>query len=161
MKIVFFIVITIVYNAKSFEYKCENSRSCAKKGHCLNSTHCECDKGYITTEENEYQCDYHQLSKRNAFLISFFIGPTGIDQLYYGHIVYGVLKVFINLFCLIFGVFMIAKGKNANNDIVIVIGKLFETGSIVILTIWWLIDWILIICNYYKDSNGQKLYNDL
>ena len=156
-----FIFIKMIIMSNCFEYKCLNSTSCARKGVCLNETHCLCNKGYITTEESDYQCDYKQLSKRNAFLISFFIGPTGIDQLYYGHIIYGVLKLLINMILLIFGVFLIGKGKKINNDIVIVIGKLFETGSTVIITIWWLVDWILILCNYYKDSNGKELYSDL
>ena len=43
-----FIFIEMIIMSNCFEYKCLNSTSCARKGVCLNETHCLCNKGYIT-----------------------------------------------------------------------------------------------------------------
>lgn len=69
-------------------------------GHCrlFNETAglCQCDNNYISRDGGS--CNYHQVSKLVAFLLSFFVGGFGVDWFvlarhHAGYIVAGVFKI--------------------------------------------------------------------
>jgi hypothetical protein len=73
-------------------------------------------------------CDYKQTSGLVAFLVSFFVGEFGVDW------------------------FILARG-NAGY-IVAGIFKLLTAGG---FGIWWLVDWIRVLCESFHDGNGVAL----
>jgi hypothetical protein len=41
------------------------------------------------------------------------------------------------------------------------IAKIIELICFILLIIWWFVDWIMILCNFYKDENGLSLFKDI
>ena len=112
---------------------CVNEYDCGLNGNCkqINSTSsiCACNTGYITADINSV-CNYQQITKLEAFLVSFFVGCLGVDW------------------------FILARG----NSLYIGLGvlKFLTCGG---CGIWWICDWIRIICSSFYDGNGQPLAN--
>ena len=148
---------------QKFKYLCLDSSSCSKNGICLNKTHCNCSKGYKTIIIQEvfpslFQCNYFQKSKLTAFLISFFLGPLSFDQFYLGNNILGLIKLFIPSSLILVGVSMFIIGKKNDSRTIQICGKILEFNATILLIIWWFIDWILILSNYYKDLNNVEMF---
>lgn len=75
-------------------------------------------------------CIYQQKLKLTAFLLSFFVGFFGIDWFY----------------------------LSVGNAAYIIAGfiKLMTLGG---FGIWWLVDWIRLLCNAFLDGNGITLFD--
>ena len=78
------------------------------------------------------RCVYPAKSKLVAFLLSFLVGGMGVDWFY-------------------------LSGGHASY-IVAGILKLLTFGG---LGVWWLTDWIRILCDSFYDGAGNSLYQDL
>ncbi len=77
-----------------FVFECQNSTSCFNHGKCLNTTHCKCSDYYTTIyNKDNIQCNYLKLSKKRAFLLSFFLGSSGVDHFYIGNFILGMIKL--------------------------------------------------------------------
>ena len=150
-------------NTSQFNSVCVNNSSCSNNGYCLNSTHCKCLEGYTTLKNQEqnpdfYQCSYYQKNKKIAFLLSFFLGPLSFDHFYLGNNTLGYCKLFIPCFFIILGVSIFIMGKTKASANAKVIGKSIEFIATILIIFWWLIDWILILSNYYTDLNNVKIF---
>lgn len=150
-------------SSQQFIYTCNNSDSCSNNGKCLNLTHCQCNLGYITILNSEFnphffQCNYSKKSRTYAFLLSFFLGPLSMDCLYLGDNLLGMLKLTIPSALILIGVTFFVIGKTKDNIIYQVIGRVVEFIATLIIIIWWLIDWILIAANVKKDLNEIEMY---
>ena len=120
---------------KSFVQK--RSTACTVDADCGNGVcvqdgsslvyNCQCNSGYVD-DNNGTVCGYEQKSELVAFLLSFFIGVFGADWFY------------------------LCKG----NGLWIFAGimKLLTLGF---FGIWWLVDWIRILCGAFGDGNGYAL----
>ena len=109
--------------------KCTSDFDC-NHGRCTvyNATVSYCICDKNYLSVNNETCNYQQTSKLTAFLVSFFVGFLGVDW------------------------FVLAKG-NAGY-IVAGVFKLLTGGM---GGIWWLIDWIRILCDTFYDGNGYPL----
>ena len=61
------------------KFTCERNRDCGN-GTCFDDEgekYCVCDGNYINYEGGV--CNYHQVDKLTMFLVSFFVGPLGVD----------------------------------------------------------------------------------
>lgn len=91
---------------------------------------CDCNSKYINAvvAGETVACDYKQKGKLETFLLSFFVGPLGVDWFYLarGDVGYNVAGAF----------------------------KLITIGG---LGIWWLVDWIRILDDSFSDGNGVSL----
>jgi TM2 domain-containing membrane protein YozV len=139
-----------------------NNTEC-NNGLCEKSQ-CQCNPGYASFKGT---CNYEQKEKLTAFCLSFFIGLTGADWFYLScnnreYITKGVFKLF-SLLLFIFNIimlltvaktFLMALGLTDTNAVIVeavitIITTLFET--------WWLVDWIRILKNDFKDGNNISL----
>jgi hypothetical protein len=116
---------------QSISKYCNYDGDCNVNGDCkmINSTVgvCQCRFSYITTD-NDSICNYHQTTELEAFLLSFFLGYLGIDW------------------------FILAKGSGLYIGLGVL--KFFTGGG---CGIWWLVDWIRILCGAFPDGLGQPL----
>ena len=78
------------------------------------------------------RCVYPAKSKLVAFLLSFLVGGIGVDWFY-------------------------LSGGGASY-IVAGIFKLLTFGG---FGVWWLVDWIRILCDSFYDGEGNSLYQDM
>ena len=78
------------------------------------------------------RCSYRAKSKLVTFLLSFFTGGLGVDWFYLSDGYAGYI---------IAGIF-----------------KLITFGG---LGLWWLVDWIRILCDSFYDGGGNPLFQDL
>jgi hypothetical protein len=146
----------------NFTFTCQNSTNCNKHGNCMNTTHCNCDDYYTTLENlKNLQCNYLKLSQKKAFLLSFFLGPTAVDQLYLGHFFLGLIKLLIPLTTILLSLVLFFSGKRRNSYRMMIFGKVLELAGSITIIVWWLIDWVLILRNYYKDLNKVNMFSDL
>jgi hypothetical protein len=148
----------------NFTYICNDHSNCNYNGTCLNSSHCLCNEYYLTLTNIppfRIQCNYNQLSQSTAFLISFFLGPTGMDHIYIGKYYLGILKLFIPFSLIITGNIFFIIGQRKTADRMKIVGKLLEFSATIIIIFWWLIDWILFLTNIHKDENDISLYSDI
>lgn len=160
MYMLFFALSFNLMNSK--EFICNNEASCSNNGFCFNKTKCVCLDKYGTKEnELNVECNYIKRSKKTAFLISFFLGPIGIDQIYMGNALQGSMKIFISLLFILFGMGLYYLGKLKENHKLVISGKVLEIIGTIFIILWWLIDWVLILCNVTKDVHGQLLDSDL
>ncbi len=109
---------------------CSNDFDC-KNGICykLNNTSiCQCNRGWKYSKNGLNICDYEQKSKLGAFLLSFFVGGLGADWYYLSVGNGGYIAA---------GVF-----------------KFLTLGGV---GVWWLVDWIRILTNSFKDGQGYPL----
>lgn len=135
-------------------------------GTCVNNTTCACNNYYITYNKNRplkyySQCNYKQVSKLNAFLFSFFLGPTAMDLLYMGYIDNAAAKLLSPLVIILISIIMFFIGKRKDKIKLIVASKICELIATITIFIWWMMDWISILNNSYTDFNGVRLYEDL
>ena len=128
---------------------------------------CQCDRGYTTVTS---PCDQELKSQLAAFLVSFFLGMTGADWFYLSnHSTYyigiGALKfMLIGLagfvtyyymmgFLLIFQTLADPSSVTSRKKI----GVGFYVALLVVLMLWWLIDWMRVLTGHFKDGSGQDL----
>jgi len=71
-------------------------------------------------------------SKRDTFLVSFFVGWTGADWFY------------------------LSAGSFAY-----IVGGVFKLLTIGGALIWWLVDWIRVLADAFPDGNGMPLLDDM
>lgn len=130
-----------------------------------NNGNCTCKTGYVNYK-NQY-CNYQQKEKLVAFLLSFLIGATGADWFYLavgngGYITAGVFKLLTGIFgiiapclCLCAGGLRSDKSKAAGFILIaVLVGVATITNSI-----WWIVDWIRILTDSFKDGNSIGLKN--
>lgn len=151
-----------VFSINAFDFNCINESSCSYNGFCFNETKCICFEKYGTKENNfNRECNYIKRSQRIAFLLSFFLGPIGIDQIYMGNALLGSMKFIISLLFILTGMGLYCIGKIKEKPRMVLSGKVLETIGTLFIIVWWFIDWILILSETIRDSNGQLLHTDL
>jgi len=121
MNLFIFTLFALVFSQNcTKDYQCNN-------GICkqidINSSICMCNNMYVS-KDNEI-CNYKQVNKLEAFLLSWFVGFFGVDW------------------------FILARGNPGY--IVAGVFKLLTVGG---LGIWWLVDWIRILTDDFHDGNG-------
>ena len=121
---------------------------------------CQCYRGYISWYYLE-ACSYEQRTKLAAFLVSFFVGPLGVDWFLLsrgnaGYIVTGIIKLLISLVCAIGWplVFLNASKKKPKQVAIANIFNIIVTAASVI---WWLTDWIRVLADVFYDGHGAPL----
>ena len=94
------------------------------------------------------------------FIVSFFFGPMSFENLAMGNLLLAVLKLSLPMILILLGnlIFMIGKFKE-NEELQILI-KFLEIFSVVMMIIWWFIDWIFILTDVHKDFKNVRFYND-
>ena len=108
------------------------SLDCGLNGFCrINENNQVCVCDKNWIDHKGETCSYEQRSKLVAFLLSFLVGGLGVDWFYLAR---------GNVGYIVAGVF-----------------KLLTGGG---LGIWWLCDWIRILCDAFNDGNDVKLYQD-
>ena len=150
---------TSISNKKIFS--CKNDNDCSFHGTCNKTKNiCKCFKGWVTIKtdnENAYllMCDYKQKSKKMTLFLAIFLG-FGLEHVYTGNIIYGLLKCFILSFCTFCTAFMNYK---LDTTFDLLEGMLQYITLIIFLWIlyWYINDIINIWQNRYLDGNGVKL----
>ena len=150
---------TSISNKKIFS--CKNDNDCSFHGTCNKTKNiCKCFKGWVTIKtdnENAYllMCDYKQKSKKMTLFLAIFLG-FGLEHVYTGNFIYGLLKCFILSFCTFCTAFMNYK---LDTTFDLLEGMLQYITLIIFLWIlyWYINDIINIWQNRYLDGNGVKL----
>jgi hypothetical protein len=149
----------------SSQLSCNTDAEC-NNGKC-SSNQCKCDAGY-TTYMNQ-TCNYKQKEKLTAFLLSFLVGAFGADWFYLAdgkdtYIVAGVFKLLTGVFCIIGSCFLGCTVVCMKNDKCRIMGTVSTVIIIVLVilstltnAIWYLVDWIRVLCDTFKDGNGVDL----
>lgn len=145
------------------KFFCRNNASCSHHGYCYKGRICICDENYVTVIDGTssvvfIQCNYQQISRSTVFLLSFFLGPLGVEHLLLGNYGFAIPKMIIPFVIFIGGTLLFLVGKKRDSKTWKVIGKLLELGCTVLIVVWWMIDWILILSGYYVDRNSIPLY---
>ena len=110
----------------------------------------------------EKPCAYKLVSKKKAFLFSFFLGGLGADWIYlsnginFGYALVGFLKITIVVLGPFFFVVFVGAGD----------GNVASLCSGCCLCIvpgltWYLVDWIRILTGSFYDGLGMELYQDM
>ena len=152
--------------SNNLNFTCINNSSCNYHGKCLNNTFCECDPFFTTfyikdsMKFNFTQCNYKQLSKNSLFTLSFFLGPLAFEHILMGNLIIGLIKLVLPMILILIGNSLFMLGKLKNNNKLQIFGKVFELVATIIITLWWFIDWILILSGFYKDNKNVDLFND-
>ena len=116
--------------------ECDDNQDCGfPNGNCLEG-HCVCKEDYVTVYTSTYpipgqklhHCQEKKKDQLVAWLLSFFLGYTGADWFY------------------------LARGNG--NYIVAGILKLLTLGG---CGIWWVVDWIRILCDTFPDGQDIPL----
>jgi hypothetical protein len=160
--------------------------NCTKSSECNfpNGGDCDKDAGLCVCykEYTGINCDYHRKSQTVAFLLSFFVGEFGADMFYLGVNSQAIPK----LLCLILSIVLLIpasilsccagvasatdpeKGTTAEKA-----AKCCEVCSgctatllwvavvllLILVPIWWLINWAMIAANVVRDGNGEYPYS--
>jgi len=118
--------------------------------------YCQCQEKYHGT-----YCEKEYKSKWIAFLLEFFVGWTGAESFYIGDIVAGVFKLLLGVLGCCGGIcaaiiFFCSKGESTG----LAVGcGVFICLSLTAISLWVLINWIMILADAVKDSQGNPLYN--
>ena len=111
--------------------ECDKSQDCGfPNGNCVDGQ-CVCDEDYWTKYTPGQKIVYCQEKKKDqltAWLLSFFLGYAGADWFY------------------------LARGNG--NYIAAGVFKLLTLGG---CGIWWLVDWIRILCETFPDGQDNQL----
>ena len=177
MKIICLVAYILLNLAFSFNLAdasaCTDSKEC-NNGLCILSK-CVCTSGY--TNFNGSICTYKQKEKLTAFLLSFFIGPTGADWFYLAcgnrnYIVGGVFKLLTGFFFIGGMCFLCCSALCTGLAFFQFEGKrFFQIGGMVFgvfitflmvlcslaNSIWVLVDIIRIATGSFNDGNGISL----
>ena len=145
--------------AAATDVRCIQDSDCGDHGQCKNYA-CKCDEGYITWQTSGV-CAYKQESKLAAFLLSFFLGSLGVDWFVLskgnaGYIIAGIVKLILSCGCCagICGAIASAARKSEGcSAFFYCLSILLPCGA----SIWFLVDWIRILADAFKDGNGAPL----
>lgn len=165
------------FNAPNFasarKIKC-SKENCQYPNQCLedNST-CKCSTEYAEFELNKklqtgekriiptvdyVYCAYRRKSQLLYFLLEFILN-IGVGHLYAGNLGIGISKMtLVFLPCVVFSL-LICLGVMSSSKIadMAVYGYCLVFSAICAITLWWLVDIILIAIGYYSDGNGVPL----
>jgi hypothetical protein len=136
--------------------KCTYHKDCPIHSWCYGSR-CFCEEGWVMSKsKTKCHLAYKHKSKWTAFGLSFFLGGTGADWFYLarenkGYIVAGVLKLLSSSGCCCLFCYLVRP------TIDVAAGQCVSTLASFGASIWWLIDWIRILCDAFPDGNGAKL----
>ena len=163
----FFYILLLIITFFTIVY-CQEGRPCVddemcKNGKCVieynqTSGDCQCDEKYAGKE-----CDYKRKNKLVAFLLSILLGSLGADRFYLDYIELGVLKLLLPLFTCVgacIACCSVAGGSDTGMAIGSIIAIICNIVAGLAITIWWLVDWILILKDDLPDGNGYGLYNN-
>jgi hypothetical protein len=123
-------------NNENYNKTCQSNADCPPNSFCQQVGpviwECQCNSGWV--DYNGGSCNYNQKSKLVAFLVSFFAGEFGADWFY---------------LC----------SNNGYTNAGYVVAGVFKLLSAGCLMVWWLVDWIRILCNVFPDGNMMPLQN--
>jgi uncharacterized membrane protein len=128
-----------------------NKTTCPAKNICSDMSTCECAHGFANLDSNgTVYCTYEQKKQLYAFFLEVcFLG--GMGHLYAGRIAYGIVKLLLMIVLPL--ILFYSSYCSKWNPIVIIASTTMCCG----ITIWHLIDVILIGMNKYMDGNGIPL----
>jgi hypothetical protein len=146
----------------SEQVPCRNNSDC-NFGNCNNtSKHCECDKGYLNTENNELviPCFYQQKRQYDAFVLEMIVG-FGSGQFYLSRNGQGVLKLFAYLFAIIsicLFPLTLRRCHTRTHSSFLAFGIAFTYCFLAIgFAAWYIHDLVVIRKGYYTDGKGFPL----
>jgi hypothetical protein len=146
------------FNTATSIFSCTSAIDCSHRGHCSDDkTTCICDSGYTTNPyDHAPMCNYKQEHKILIWFLQFLpvTGPFGVGLFVIGQNLLGVFQLLMTLMPLFCGAYMLL-GDDDNKKIIAWFCILVN-GTIV--TIIWLIMWILILTGSIRDGNGVELY---
>jgi hypothetical protein len=123
---------------------CTTHGDCGE-GACLYHA-CVCDPQWL--QSRNHVCDYQQLRWHAAFLMSFFLGPTGADWFYLSR--GQALYIFMGVFKMFAGPLLTVL---VSND---------AKTRLIFLVLWlvtvWLFDVVRLLLCAFPDGNGMPLY---
>lgn len=109
------------------------------------------------------QCEKHEKSKWIAWALSFFLGSWGADRFYLDYIGLGVFKLLLGVIgcygfcvCACLGFTQMDRSEGGA-------AALFGCGVCIVVvffaadSIWWLVDWIMILADALPDAAGNAL----
>ena len=130
----------------------DNPLDCNRVGICSDVVDdewkCICDPGYLGPE-----CEIKQKQQLTAFLLSFFLGTFGAGRFYLGFIAIAVSKLLIGILACCCGGGA-AKSEDEGGT------KAAGGGCALfgcIISIWWIVDWIIIAANATTDFDGNPM----
>lgn len=147
----------IIDSKSSFDPEpCLYDSDCAENYQCRKRV-CKLQKERITQKGN-MKDTYERKPKWPTFLISIFVGSLGIDWFYLArgstvYIVAGVCKLLTSCGCCCSIFTMCSKKSEGAAACFVCLGRLLGVAN----GIWWLVDWIRILCNAFPDGNGVAL----
>lgn len=98
--------------------------------------------------KNKYKAIDSNKSRLIAALLAFFLGELGAHRFYVGKVLSGLLQLFLG-FSFITSLILVLYGYFEEAAIVYIVGILWS--------LWTFIDFILIICGSFTDSNGLPI----
>ncbi len=163
LSLILLLSLSSIHTNKS-KYTCNTPSDCNYRGECLDKNTCKCFDYYTTIHNtSNKQCIHKQLSLKTVFCLSFFFGPMGIDQHFLGNTALGILKILLPLIFILTSATLceLGKKKKYKKSSMLLIGRLFEILSSILILVWWIIDCVLILEGYYSDEKNIRLFNDL
>lgn len=154
-------ILHVVAETNNKISQCHLDAECGN-GKCINSTICECSRGWITNEKDigtTAPCNYEQRSKKTAFFLSLFLGEFGADWFYLSrsnltYILIGVLKLLLG--CLSGIAWSLARFGTSSESNKMKIRNINGCITLLVLT-WWIVDWARILGNRFPDGNSTGL----
>ena len=127
-----------------------NKTTCPGKSICSDKNTCECAHGYANIADSGVFCTYEQKKQLYAFFLEVsFLG--GMGHLYAGRVAHGIIKLILIILLPI--ILFYSAYWSKWNPIVMIVSTTICCG----ITIWHLVDVILIGMNKYMDGNGVPL----
>jgi hypothetical protein len=136
----------------------DNNTDCSGNGYCFNSTHCECNLGYVTLPGSYVKCSYKQKSKMIAILLEVL--GFGFGHLYTMNILMFVLKFMTFSFtCCNFCIHIFVGSANNTNVDEKTFKSTIRTFVIMgpVIFAWYVFDIIRYANGGYKDMNDMPL----
>lgn len=168
-----------IYN-KNYKVSISCSKFNCLNGNCVDSKTCVCNKGYTTSNkglnkeninDKRYYCNYQMKDQLLAFLLESIL-ILGFGHLYLGRLAYGLFKM--TLICFFVGLDIInfyrSNKLNKDNELnkvhnnkILDRNYYFYFNILVYsgLTVFHLVDIVLMGLNKYPDGNGISLYFSL
>ena len=134
-----------------------NQYTCSPaNGKCRRDNECICAFGYTTIDDvsfGDFKCNYKQKSQVKAFLLEFLIG-FGIGHFYIGNVTLALVKLLYSSFtCFVICQLPSFAKIQSTKRCAYYIQLIFGLGWVM----WQIVDSLMIVMNYYKDSNGIEM----
>ena len=145
-----------IHNPKN--YLICNKANCPKsRGICTRDNKCVCLGDYTTIKEMEgnYQCNYQQTNQSKVFILEFLLG-LGAGHFYLGNYTLAICKfLFAFITVILTAINPCLQYNQMKNKSFLYLVNIMG----LVYVFWQILDGILILFNFYTDSNGIPMKN--